>query len=114
MTQHVVRSFGVDINGIRVDQKTGCVHYRSELDVIAIRHHCCGEWYACIECHAELADHDAAVWPQRDFDVLAVFCGVCGNQSTISAYLAHPERCAACGAPFNPGCSNHHHLYFEK
>ncbi|MCY3858809.1 MAG: CHY zinc finger protein [Gammaproteobacteria bacterium] len=114
MMQHVVRSFGVDIHGVRVDRKTGCSHYRSELDVVAIRHHCCGEWYACNECHTELADHEPSVWPQLDFDERAIFCGICGSQFTITAYLAHPDGCATCGARFNPGCRDHHHLYFEK
>lgn len=114
MTENVVRSFGVDIHGVNIDPKTRCVHYRSALDVIAIRHHCCGAWYACIECHAVLADHDASIWPQSDFGEFAILCGICGNKSTISTYLAHPDSCTACGAHFNPGCSNHHHLYFEK
>jgi hypothetical protein len=24
------------------------------------------------------------------------------------------SRCPVCSAPFNPGCRNHHHVYFEE
>ncbi|MCE2407114.1 MAG: hypothetical protein J4G19_06395 [Pseudomonadales bacterium] len=112
--QNLVRSSGVYIHGVGVDQRTGCAHYRSAMDVVAIRHHCCGEWYACTECHSELANHDASVWPQTEFDTLAVLCGVCGHQVSIRTYLANSDHCVACGRSFNPGCRHHHHLYFEK
>ena len=41
-----------------MDAETRCVHYRSALDIIAIKMACCGVYYACKDCHAALADHE--------------------------------------------------------
>lgn len=98
--------------GPTVDDQTRCVHYRTELDVIAIRFACCGEYYPCHLCHAEAADHPARPWPADAGDERAVLCGVCGTELTIAVYLG-VEGCPACGAPFNPGCALHRHLYFD-
>ncbi len=95
-----------------VDDETRCIHYRSPLDVVAIRFACCGEYYPCHLCHAEAADHPARQWPIGDRDREAVLCGVCGSELTIAAYLA-ADSCPRCRAPFNPGCHLHTHLYFE-
>ncbi|WP_285115669.1 CHY zinc finger protein [Leifsonia sp. fls2-241-R2A-40a] len=95
-----------------VDDETRCIHYRSPLDVIAIRFACCGEYYPCHLCHAEAAGHPAQQWPRHDRDREAVLCGVCGSELTIAEYLA-TDDCPRCAAPFNPGCSLHAHLYFE-
>jgi uncharacterized CHY-type Zn-finger protein len=73
---------------------------------------CCGEYFACRDCHDALADHPAQVWPRDAFDQPAILCGVCGTQLSIAAYLACENRCPACGAGFNPGCAKHKHLYF--
>ena len=105
--------FGVEVRGISVDRRTGCIHYRSTLDVIAIKHRCCQVWYACIECHNGLADHASDVWRYDEFENHAILCGMCGAKLTISQYLANSSRCPSCRAAFNPGCSLHHHLYFE-
>ena len=102
-----------EVFGLELDPQTRCVHWRSPLDVIAIRMRCCGDYYACRECHDALAGHAAAVWPQAEWDERAVLCGVCGGELTVAEYLACENRCPACGAPFNPGCRLHHHLYFE-
>ncbi|GIT79820.1 hypothetical protein LLS1_14890 [Leifsonia sp. LS1] len=98
--------------GPTVDEQTRCIHYRSELDVIAIRFACCGEYYPCHLCHAEAADHPARPWPAGSDDERAVLCGVCGAELTVGEYLA-VASCPACRAPFNPGCTLHRPLYFD-
>ena len=95
-----------------VDDETRCIHYRSPLDVVAIRFACCGEYYPCHLCHAEAAGHPARQWPIAERDREAVLCGVCGHELTIAEYLA-ADACPRCTAPFNPGCHLHTHLYFE-
>jgi uncharacterized CHY-type Zn-finger protein len=32
---------------------------------------------------------------------------------TIREYLGSGSVCPRCGRQFNPGCSRHHHFYFE-
>lgn len=98
--------------GIDLDSETRCAHYDSPRDVIAIRFPCCGDWYACYECHAARADHDAERWPAEARDERAVRCGVCGVELTIREYLECEHACPTCGAAFNPGCANHYRYYF--
>lgn len=101
------------VRGIDVDPATRCVHWRSPLDIIAIKFRCCEEWFPCYECHRELADHDAEIWNANEFDSEAVLCGECGYRLTINKYLTCDAACVSCGAAFNPGCANHYHLYFQ-
>jgi uncharacterized CHY-type Zn-finger protein len=70
-------------------------------------------YYACKDCHAALADHDADVWPAAEWDEPAVRCGACGAELTIRQYLESEARCPACDAPFNPKCRHHYHFYFQ-
>ncbi len=100
--------------GLNLDPQTRCSHYRSELDVIAIKMRCCGDYYACMDCHDVLADHDLVPWPREAFDSLAVLCGVCGSELSIAAYLASGNACPNCGAGFNPGCRSHYDFYFVQ
>lgn len=102
------------VRGVDLDPETRCAHYGSPRDVIAIRFPCCGEYFACYECHAALADHDAERWPADARDERAVLCGVCGTELTIEEYLDSDHTCPDCGAAFNPGCATHYHLYFES
>ncbi len=104
---------GIAVRGIEVDPATRCAHWHGPTDVIALRMRCCGEWYPCYECHAELAGHPAEVWPLNERDAGAVLCGACGAVLGIDAYLGCESSCPSCGAAFNPGCALHHHLYFE-
>jgi uncharacterized CHY-type Zn-finger protein len=99
--------------GLDLDPQTRCAHWRSPLDVIALKMKCCGAYYACRECHDALAGHLAEVWPHAEWDQPAVLCGACGEELSIRRYIDCENRCPACGAPFNPGCRLHHHLYFE-
>ncbi|MGH7856279.1 MAG: CHY zinc finger protein [Candidatus Binatia bacterium] len=99
--------------GSLVDEQTRCVHWNGPTDVIAIRFRCCGGYYACFDCHAELATHPPQRWGPDQLDAVAVLCGVCGAELTIAAYLGCGFVCPSCGASFNPGCASHYHLYFE-
>ena len=101
------------IRGIDLDGETRCAHWHSPQDVVAIRMKCCGEYYACKDCHDALAGHAADVWPTSAWDEKAVLCGVCRGEMSIATYLACGDRCPACGAGFNPGCRLHRHFYFE-
>jgi uncharacterized CHY-type Zn-finger protein len=100
--------------GATVDDRTRCVHWHSDLDVVAIEFACCRMFYACRECHDEGSGHEAATWPRSERDRAAVLCGVCRRRMTIEGYLASDDRCPSCGAGFNPGCRLHHHLYFSS
>jgi uncharacterized CHY-type Zn-finger protein len=102
-----------EVKGIGLDPNTRCLHYHSDLDVIAIRMRCCGEYYACIDCHAAMAGHAPEVWPRSEWKNAAVLCGVCLFEMSVLEYMASANRCPRCAAPFNPGCRNHYHLYFE-
>ncbi|MFD4422029.1 CHY zinc finger protein [Agromyces sp. NPDC058484] len=100
------------VHGLVVDEMTRCVHYRTEVDIVAIRFACCGEYYPCHRCHADTADHPAEQWPVAERDREAVLCGACDAELTIAAYLATTE-CPECGAAFNERCRLHTHFYFE-
>jgi len=102
------------VRGVDTDAQTRCSHYRTVLDVIAIKMKCCGDYYACKDCHIALADHPIEVWPQSEWNQKAILCGVCGNELTVNEYLECGNRCPVCKAGFNPGCRNHYHFYFEK
>jgi uncharacterized CHY-type Zn-finger protein len=95
-----------------VDDMTRCVHYRTEVDIVAIRFVCCGEYYPCHRCHEEAAGHEARQWPLGQRDSKAVLCGACMSELTIDAYL-NATACPNCAAQFNERCRLHTHLYFE-
>ncbi|WP_051171984.1 CHY zinc finger protein [Microbacterium indicum] len=99
------------VRGRVVDDETRCAHYRSPLDVVAIRFACCGDWYPCHLCHEEVAGHPIRPWPEGSGGELAVLCGVCRAEIAISAYRG-ASACRACGARFNPGCALHDGIYF--
>ncbi|SDL71154.1 CHY zinc finger protein [Microbacterium azadirachtae] len=108
-----MRTHHVEVKGRPVDGQTRCVHYRTELDVVAIRFSCCGEYYPCHLCHAETADHPARPWPLAEQrGAKAVLCGVCGHELEIREYLG-VTACPRCAAGFNPRCALHADLYFE-
>lgn len=107
-------SSSIRVLGIHVDAQTRCEHYRSHRDIIAIKMKCCGEYYACKDCHDALAGHPTIVWPREQWDQAAVLCGVCRAELSIHEYLESGNRCPKCNAEFNPNCSRHYHFYFES
>jgi len=102
-----------DVRGLDVDGQTRCAHWHSAVDIVAIKMACCGVYWACKDCHEELAGHAMAVWPREQWDARAVLCGACGVEMTIREYMECEVRCPSCGAGFNPRCSNHYRFYFE-
>jgi uncharacterized CHY-type Zn-finger protein len=101
-----------EVRGIDLDNETRCAHYKTAVDIIAIKMRCCGVYYACKDCHEALAGHQSELWPQSEWNQPAVLCGVCQHELTITEYMASGNRCPNCGAAFNPGCRNHYHFYF--
>jgi uncharacterized CHY-type Zn-finger protein len=101
------------VKGKPIDSETRCVHYRSPLDIIAIKFKCCNEYYPCFECHEETAEHVAMRWPKAEWDAKAILCGHCKSELSIHEYLNSQNRCPVCKSNFNPGCEKHYHLYFE-
>jgi uncharacterized CHY-type Zn-finger protein len=104
---------GAEIYGVNVDAETRCAHYCGSDDIVALKFKCCGKWFPCHQCHAELAGHAAIVWPKEEFDAFAVMCGGCGRQLTIREYFECDSVCPHCRRQFNPGCAKHSQLYFE-
>ncbi|ORY67788.1 CHY zinc finger family protein [Pseudomassariella vexata] len=104
----------IAVRGLEVTARTQCSHWHSERDIIAIKHKCCGEYYACISCHEALADHPNQVWPKGEQGIAkGVLCGNCHHELTIVEYLGSGNRCTKCAAEFNAGCRLHYDLYFE-
>lgn len=102
------------VRGVEVDAESRCAHWRSAVDVVAMRFRCCGEYYGCHICHEAVAGHAAQRWETvRDADEMVAMCGVCGGEFTLAAYLTTSDRCPACGTGWNPGCVKHRDLYFE-
>lgn len=99
------------VYGAVVDAQTRCIHYCTELDVIAIEFACCRAFYPCHLCHAEHAGHPAQQWPLDQRHQEAILCGVCSTRLRIDDYLA-TDTCPSCTAAFNPRCALHAHLYF--
>lgn len=103
----------IHVWGSTVDQETRCIHYRSPLDIVALRFACCDRFYPCFQCHDDDADHLRKPWPADRFNEPAAMCGVCGHLMLVAEYQSAPS-CPSCSAPFNPGCAAHAHLYFEQ
>lgn len=99
------------VRGKTIDAQTRCVHYGTELDIVAIKFRCCGEYYPCHLCHEECAGHEAEQWHLDEYDRTAILCGVCSTELTIAEYRA-ADRCPSCASAFNPRCALHAHLYF--
>jgi uncharacterized CHY-type Zn-finger protein len=101
------------VHGSSVNEQTQCAHYHSHRDVVAIKFKCCDAFYACIHCHEERAGHTPLVWGKDERETHAIFCGKCHKTLSIAEYLGCGNSCPRCGAAFNPGCADHHRLYFE-
>ncbi len=104
----------MQINGLELDKETRCRHWHSEKDIIAIQFACCGDFYACYECHDALTDHSPEKWPAVSFDKAeAIYCGRCETRLSIQNYMDAGSKCPNCGASFNPGCEKHWPMYFD-
>jgi uncharacterized CHY-type Zn-finger protein len=84
---------GIPVRGIEVDSHTGCVHYRSTLDIVAIKFKCCQTYYSCSYCHDTESRHPAQIWKRSEFGQKAILCGACGGELTINQYLKCQARC---------------------
>lgn len=104
----------VHVRGIDLDSQTRCAHYRGPTDIIAIKMKCCGQYYPCKDCHAELTDHGIQIWPENDWYLQAVRCGACGAELTIHEYMRCESCCPVCLAEFNPRCSNQPPFLFSS
>src|SRR5262245_57268398 len=104
---------GQKVYGDLIDGQTRCVHYNSELDVIAIKFRCCSRWFPCVECHQAAENHTVERWPRAEFNENVILCGVCGRQLSINEYFACNFLCPSCSSLFNPRCADHYDLYFE-
>lgn len=104
---------GKDIFGLAVDPQTRCSHYHRIVDVVAIQFKCCQKYYSCYFCHQEIEGHPVEKWSADELERPAVFCGVCGNTSSIRVYLTGEAKCPFCDAFWNPKCREHFHYYFE-
>jgi uncharacterized CHY-type Zn-finger protein len=102
------------VKGKVVDGMTRCIHYHSELDIIAVKFACCGQYYPCYFCHQEAENHPVIRWSVRHLHEKAVFCGVCRHEMTLKEYLQGAGACPSCRAKFNPGCRKHWQYYFDR
>ncbi|CDQ20545.1 Uncharacterized protein, contains Zn-finger domain of CHY type [Halobacillus karajensis] len=101
------------VKGVEVDAQTRCAHYQSDRDIIAIKFHCCKEYYACYYCHHEQAGHPPSKWPRQQWGEKAILCGNCHHELTILEYM-ESKRCPQCEHRFNENCSLHYPLYFDR
>lgn len=101
------------VKGQLVDDQTRCIHWHSALDIIAIKFKCCNTYYACYECHREIADHQSEVWAKNEWQERAIMCGICKTELSIHEYFRSGNICPHCQGSFNPNCSKHYNLYFE-
>ncbi|CCC41363.1 CHY zinc finger protein [Haloquadratum walsbyi] len=67
----------------------------------------------CQPPHEEKIRSQVDPWPAERLDDPAVLCGVCRTTLSARTYLDTGVMCPICGAAFNPGCRQHHALYFE-
>jgi uncharacterized CHY-type Zn-finger protein len=104
---------GIPVHGLEADSRTGCAHYRSALDIVAIERACCRKYYSCFVCHQVEAGNAAHMWRRAEFGEKAIVCGACGTELSIRQYLECQASCPLCGSRFNRRCDSHYHLYFE-
>ncbi|WP_086329548.1 CHY zinc finger protein [Candidatus Enterococcus mansonii] len=102
----------VKIVGSMVDNEGRCIHYDSQVDVVANKCSFCKKYYACFRCHDEHENHSFLSWPiSKNPDEKIVVCGSCHYEMTYSEYSTN--RCLNCGHLFNKNCSIHQRIYFE-
>ena len=100
------------IYGMLVDEKTRCVHYHSEWDIVALKCFECLRYYPCYQCHNACENHVFKPYPVRLSEDKVVYCGNCQSELTIAAYRG-ALQCPHCAHAFNPGCQQHYDVYFD-
>lgn len=104
----------VTVYGAVVDSATRCVHYHTDVDIIAIKFKCCGRYFPCFQCHNEERGHEVERWNWKDLEnEEVVLCGSCKKELTFSEYNDGQAQCKFCLAQFNPKCALHYDLYFD-
>lgn len=98
------------IYGINTDKEGRCVHYHSDVDVIANKCAKCQKFYACYKCHDELEDHPFE--PVDSDEEATAMCGVCGKLYSYKEYSCL-SKCTECSHGFNPRCSLHKSVYVK-
>ena len=101
------------INGLLVDDQSRCQHYHSTLDIVALKCFECQKYYACYQCHDSLEEHSFRAYPCQLKQDKVLICGVCRHEMTIEEYQ-EAVACPNCHSVFNPACSKHYDIYFEK
>ena len=103
----------IQINGLLVDDQSRCQHYHSTLDIVALKCSGCLKYYACYQCHDSLEEHSFRAYPCQLKQDKVLICGVCRHEMTIEEYQ-QALVCSHCHSAFNPACSKHYDIYFEK
>ena len=102
-----------EAQGFLVDKQTRCIHYHSELDIIALQCYDCKKYYACYRCHDSLENHPFEPYPLSLIQDKPILCGVCLKLLTYKQYK-ESLSCPFCFSRFNPGCQNHKERYFKQ
>lgn len=105
MTEHL-------IEGIAVDEQGRCAHYNAPVDIVCYKFPHSNTYYPCNLCYEEINHKSPAEKYPIHSEVPAVLCGVCQTEIPINQYV-NVTQCPNCTYPFNPGCKNHFHYYFE-
>ncbi len=104
--------YNTPVCGIQINRRSGCIHYHSDLDIVAIKFKCCSLYYSCYWCHGEV-QHAVQQWQPNEFNEKAILCGNCGSQMGIYEYLSCKNKCPYCASAFNSGCKSHWNYYFQ-
>ncbi|WEV45785.1 CHY zinc finger protein [Streptococcaceae bacterium ESL0687] len=100
------------VYGLKLQANGGCIHYNSDLDIIANRCNECKKLYACYLCHDSLENHKFKGFPYED-QTLSVMCCLCGQTYSYKEY-SKLVKCQSCQSAFNPKCSLHKDIYTHK
>ncbi|KAH3900132.1 Hot13p SCDLUD_003100 [Saccharomycodes ludwigii] len=102
------------ISGKLVDEKSRCIHWHGDLDIIALKFKCCpNTYYSCYTCHQELCNHKVEKYNRLDNKVNLIICGNCRKEFTFQEYVTSDYKCLNCKQKFNPGCKLHYDMYFK-
>ncbi|MDW3648542.1 MAG: CHY zinc finger protein [Bacteroidia bacterium] len=105
---------GQRVQGLELDSQSRCVHWNSELDIVALRMPEDEAFYACYECYEAIHHTLPPRWKKEDFEeAKSILCGQCGTVMSVRTYLDSKNHCPSCKSSFNPGCAKHYHFYFE-